>query len=398
MNYLSQESYLAFKPESSIAGAVIPTIMVPLISENIETITNHTPDQRMKGIAWKSNDMLRGFRSHEGEVVVLADPDTLGHFLNMAMYKSGTTGDADGYTHTLVPASPSALPDTYTFEIKKGAHAMRLIGVRVDELKLDFNEGQLQITAKVVAHGQFSVAKLGVATSGSITEIVLDDEYDINPTRGIVAGDKLIVDGTEVTVASIDSDGVTLGVNSVSLTKSAGVSIYLKPLTVSFATLQDPFYFGNVLAGFGADESTATTNATQVGSTPIYDLSITLKNNLFKQNGSNRLDPVQISPKVPEAQVELKQLYTSPTQYQKFLERAKQALTLKFLGKFIKSDFTTQELLTLKFHNIKLVTNKEPLAVGEYINDEQSYEVLYDNTDAKAITCTLVNRTAGSAL
>lgn len=398
MQYLADNAYLAIKPEATAGVAVVPTVMVPLVSESIQTVVNHTPDQRMKGISWKSNDLLRGFRSHEGEVVVLGDPDTLGHFLNMVFSKSGTTGDAtDGYTHTFIAPTPSALPDTYTIEIKKGDHAVRYFGVRIDELKLEFNDGQLQITASIKALGCFQSANLGVTTSGAVTSIVLDDEYDIAPNRGLAVGDIIDVDGVSVTLTSVNSNGIGLGFSSLTIGKSAGVKIYLKPLTVSFATLQDPFYFGNLIAGFGADESTATTNATQASSTPIYDLSITIKTNLFSQNGSNRIDPVLIAPRLPEAQIECKQLFADTTQLNKWLNRSKQAITFKFLGKYIKSDFTTQETFTLKFHNVKLLENGQPLNVGEFIMDEQTFEALYDNTDAKALTCTLLNRTAGTA-
>lgn len=393
MTYLSDNAYLAIKPQSTPDTAVVPTIFIPLVSENIKTVVNHTPDQRMKGINWKANDMLRGFRSHEGEIVVLGDPDTLGHFLNMTFTKGSTTGTADGYTHPFTVGDP----DSYTIEISKGDHVVRYFGVMVDELKLEFEDGQLQITATISAKGQFSTALLGVATSGTVTSMILDDEYDIAPNRGLASGDKLDVGGTEVVLSGApNSDGITLAITSVALTKSAGVQVKLKPQTVSFSTLQDPFYFGNIIAGFGADESTATTNATQASSTPIFDLAITFKNNLFKQNGSNRLDPVTIKPRTREAQIELKQLFETADQRNAWLNRAKQAITLKFMGKFIKSDFTTQESFTLKFHNVKLLENGNPLSVGEFITHEQSFEALYDNSDAKALTMSLVNRSAGT--
>jgi len=398
MQYLSDNAYLAIKAESVAGTAVVPDVFVPLVSESIQTVVNHSPDQRIKGLGWKNSDMLRGFRSHEGEVVVLGDPDTIGHFLNMVFNKSATSGDAtNGYTHTFVATTPSAMPDTYTVEIKKGDHVVRYFGVRVDEMKLEFSDGQLQITASIKAMGAFQSANLGVTSAGAVTSITLDDEYDISPNRGLAVGDKLDCGGVEIVLTSVNSNGIAVGFSSITVGKSAGEKIFLKPLTVTLPTLQDPFYLGNIIAGFGADESTATTNATQSASTPLYDLAITFKNNLFSQNGSNRIDPVLVSPTLTEAQIECKQLFADTTQLNKWLTRAKQAITFKFQGKFIKTDFTTQELLTLKFHNVKLLENGEPLKVGEFIMDEQAFEALYDSVDAKAITCTLVNRTAGTA-
>lgn len=394
MPYLADNSYLAIKAETTAGVAVVPDIFVPLVSESIKTVVNQSVDQRIKGINWKGNDIVRGFRSHEGDIEVLGDADTLGHFLNMVFSKSSTTGNStDGYTHTFVVGTPK----TYTVEIKKGNYSVRYFGVRIDELKLEFEDGQLKLTASVKAMGCFQSANLGVTTSGAVTSVTLDDEYDINPTRGLVVGDKLDIDGVEVTLSSINSNGVSVGFTSTTVGKTAGARVMLKPLSATVPTVQEPLFLGNLLAGFGADESSATTNATQALSTPLYDLSVTLKNNLFSQNGSNRLDPVSISPTIGEAQIECKQLLESADQLNKWLMRTKQAITFLFNGKFIKNDFTTKELLTLKFHNVKSIEDNQPLNVGEFIMDELSYEALYDNVDGKAITCTLVNRTAGSS-
>lgn len=394
MPYLADNSYLAIKPESTAGVAVIPTNFVPLISESIKTIVNHSPDRRMKGIDWKSSDLLRGNRMHEGEVVVLGDPDTLGHFLNMVLLKGSTTGDANGYTHPFTVGNS----DSYTFEIKKGVYVQRYFGVKVDELKLEFSDGQLQITASIKAMGQFSIGSVGVALTGAgMTSLVLDDTYDIAPNRGLVVGDVININGTDVTLTSVSSDGITVGFSSTTITASVGASVYLKPQTASIASLQDPFYFGNLLVGLGADESAATTAAgSRSTATPIYDLSITLKNNLFAQNGSSRIDPVQIVTRTKEAQIAMKQLFENVAQRQKFYERTKQAIVIKAFGKFIKSDFTTQELLTLIFNNVKLLENDNAIEVGELIADTQEFEVLYDTGDAQAMEATLVNRSAGS--
>lgn len=394
MTYLADNAYLAIKPETTAGVAVIPTEFVPLVSEAIKTVVNHSVDRRMKGHDWQGNDLLRGNRSHEGELSVLADPDTLGHILNMVFTKGTTTGDADGYTHPFTVGNG----DSYTFEIKKGMYAQRFFGVHADEVTLEFDEGQLVANMSVKAMGQVGIMSLGVALTGAgMTDIVLDDEYDLNPSRGLVVGDVLVIGSDEVTILTIDADGVTITFASATLTYSVGEAIYLKPQTVIQPSLQDPFYMGNALVGIGADESTATTNAgAKATATPAYDMAITFRNNLFAQNGTSQFDPVTIAPRTREAGVNLSQLFESEAQRQAFLDRAKQAITAIFKGKFIKSDFTTQELLTLKCHKVKLIENDNALEVGEFIKDEQNFAVLYDDTDAKALTVELVNRTAGT--
>lgn len=396
--YLSDNSYLAIGEEATAGTAVIPSNFVPLISADVKTVVNHTADRRMKGIDWKSTGLLRGNRTHEGEIVILGDPDTLGHCLNMVMNKASTSGNGtDGYTHTFNVGAPSS----YTFDIKKGQYVQRYFGVYVNEMKVEFVDGQMQITLSIMAMGQFSVATLGVALTGAgMTAITMDDEYDIAPNRGLVTNDVLAVGltaggYTNVTLTSVNANGIGVGFSSTSLTAAVGKSLYLVPQNPSFATLQDPFYLGNLLAGFGA---TASASATAAGSrstaTVLYDLVITIKNNLFAQNGSNRFDPAQILIGTKEAQVSCKQLFTDNLQRQAWQDRTKQAITLIFLGKFIKTDFTTQEKLTLTLNNVKLVTNDNGIKIGEYIMDDQSFEVNYDTGDSQAMQAVLVNRTA----
>jgi len=395
MNYLADNSYLAIIPEVTAGTPLIPTNFVPLISESIKTNVNYLADQRMKGVAWKSSDLLRGNRVHEGDLVALGDPDTLGHFLNMVMKLGSTTGDADGYTHPFTVGDPQS----YTIEIKKGLYAQRYFGVLIDELKMDFSEGQLQLTSSIKAMGQFSVASVGVALTGAgMTDLILDDQYDISPNRGLVVGDIIVVGGVDVTIATVAADGFTVTFLSTVVTASVGDPVYLKPQTASIASLQDPFYLGNMLVGIGADETAATAaSASRTLATPVYDMSISIKNNLFAQNGSTRFDPVTIVPRTKEAQIALKQLFENVSQRQDFYDKTKQAITISALGKFIKDDFTTQESLTLTFNNVKLMTSDNAIEVGELIADTQEFEVLYDSVDGAAMSASLVNRTAGGS-
>jgi hypothetical protein len=392
--YLADNSYLAIGVETTAGTAVIPDIFVPLVSESMKTNVNHVADRRMKGLNWKANDLLRGNRMHEGEIVVLADPDQMAHFLNMFMVKGTTTGDStDGYTHPFTVGQG----DTYTFEVKKGNFVKRYAGCYIDEVKIGFQDGQMMLTMSVCALAQFSVASLGVALSGSSTSLTLDDAYDINPTRGLVAGDVLVIGSDEVTISTVAANGYDVTFTSTSLTYSVGEPIYLKPLTVSNATLSDPFYLGNTLFGLGADESAASTAAAARNTaTEMYDVEISIKNNLFKQNGSSRFDPVQIIPQTREAQVTVTQLVESEDQMQKWLERVKQAMTMIATGGNINPDFSTQEKLTLKFNNVKLIESEPPLEVGNLIKYVQTFEVLYDNSDAAAMTGEVINKTAGT--
>lgn len=393
--YIGESSYFAIIPESTPGVAIVPTNFVPLVGEDVKTVVNYTPDRRMKGVDWNANGILRGNRTHEGTITVLGDPDTLGHVLNMIMAKGATTGSADGYTHPFTVGTPKS----YTIDIKKGNFIQRFFGVYIDELTFEFKDNQLELSFRVQAMGQFSVATVGIALTGAgMVSLTLDDEYDISPNRGLVVGDVITVGGVDVTLLTVNADGKIVTFASNTITASIGAPVLLKPQAVSFATLQDPFYLGNVLVGIGADETASTTaSGARTTATPIYDLKFTLKNNLFAQNGTNRMDPVQIIPKNKEAQLQLKQLFTGVTQKQAWMDRTKQAITIVMLGKYIKSDFTTQEKLTFKFYNVKLIENNNEIKVGEMIVDDENFEVLYDNVGGNAITADLINRTVGTS-
>ena len=393
--FLSDNAYLAIKPEATAGTAVVPTVFVPLVSETIRTVPNHTPDRRFKGLSWSADDILRGNRMHEGEIVMLADPDNLGHMLNMFFNKGTTTGDAtDGYTHPFLVGDG----DSYTIEIKRGIYAHRLFGVRINELRFDFTDGQLQIKASIKAMGQVSVAKLGVALSGSETTLTLEDSYDLAPNRGLVVGDTIVVGTDELEITSVNSNGLVVGFGSTSLSYSIGEPIYLKPQTASYSGLQDPFYFGNFLVGIGATESAATTAAGAASTaTPVHDLSIIFRNNSLETPRTGRLDPVAILARSRDGEIQFKQLLESENERADFLDRAKQAITIIAKGTHINPDFSTQELLTIKLNNTKMREHNNALTVGEYIVDDKTYDVLYDSGDAQALDIALVNRTAGTA-
>lgn len=349
----------------------------------------------MKGLDWKSNDLLRGNRSHEGDIVILCDPDTLGHVLNMVMSKGTTTGTAPaGFTHPFTVGAPKS----YTMEIKKGLYAQRFYGVFIDKVTLEFADGQMQATLSVKAMGQFSVGSVAVALTGvGMTTLVMDDEYDINPTRGLAVGDILNINGTEATILTVAANGTSVTFASATITAGIGTPVFLKPMTVTQPTLYDPFYFGNLFAGVGIDvASSVTASASRAVATPIYDLKIVINNNLFSQNGSNRMDPVQIFTTTKEAQIELSQIFQNVLQRQSWSDRTKQAMTFVFWGKFLDAAYTIQEKCVMTFNRVKLIEDPNDLKVGELIMDTEKFEVLWDNTDGAAMAISLVNRSAGT--
>lgn len=399
-NYLADKSYLAVKPQTTPTTPIIPTNFVPLISESIRINPNYTVDRRMKGLDWKSDDILKGTKDIEGDIVIHGDPDNLGHLLNMTYAKGTTTGDANvGYTHPFTPGEG----DSYSIEISRGAFAQRIWGARGDNLKLEFQDNKLVATVSIKALGQFYAASLAVALSGASTSIVFSTDSDPRPADGLVVGDIIRIVETagttvDVTLLTINADGKTVTFVSTPITAAVGQPVYLLAQTPSYANVKEPFYFGNTLVGIAATSALAdTAAATKATATPCYNLITNLKNNLLSSPASGSIGPSVIMNQVKEADLEISRLFETPLQWQKWIEYVKQAVTFITTGRFIKTDLTTSELLTVKFHKVKLASNEQPLDVGQYLFDKQKFDALYDSDDAKTIEIGLINRTAGTS-
>lgn len=402
MNFLANNSYLAVKVEATEGVAVRPNVFLPVESFDVKTDRALSADKRMRGVRFKTTGLSEGERSHRGSFKVWGDADVIGYVLNMTLKKGSTTGNGtDGYTHPFTVDDPK----TYTIEVPKGDFAQRFIGVRAETLKLMFEEAKLKLDVAVEAMGQFSSAQLSAAvTGGSTTTLKLNQEYDLQPNRGLVAADQLVIvkasDGTTETVtidtAGVSTDGVTLTLTAAPTASfSIGDRVYLKKQTYSAPTLQAPLKFGDVLIGFGADATAAATAAAaRSTATPVHALSLEFKNNLLKAPTTNYKDPSVIKPQSQECQLEIKQLFATAEQHQAWLATVKQAVVIRILGKIINAGTPTYNYLKITLNKVLLSDNAVPLAVGEYLMNEQKFEACYDETDGQAMAGELVNLTS----
>ncbi len=394
-NYRSEKSYLAVKVQSAATTPVIPNFFIPLISESIRLKPNIEADRRMKGISWKADDMIKGARQIEGMLKVFGGPETIGHILNMCYEKGNTTGDADGYTHPFTPGEAKS----YCIEISRGIYAERIFGAKADNLKLSFEDNKLVAEVSVKALGKFYCASLAVALTGAgMTSAVLKTDSDLRPADGLVIGDVINVGGVDVTLTSVNANGTTVGFASTAITAAVGDPLYLKAQAPSYGANDEPLYLSNALVGISDTSANAdTAAATKATATPCYELSTELKNNLLDAPASGSYGPAALLGQTREAQAEVSRLFETPIQYQKWIEKVKQAMTWIITGRYIKSDLSTSEKLTIKFHNIKMTDNEEPLEVGQYLFDKQKFEALYDTGESKSIEISLINRTAGTS-
>jgi len=396
MNFLGDKSYVALKPQSVATTPVIPTNFFGLVSESIRVNPNFEADRRMKGNDWKSDEILKGSRTIEGDLVLLGDVEALGHLLNMVYAKGSTSGNGtDGYTHPFLPGDGKS----YTIEIPRGNYAQRIYGARGSNLKFEYENNKLKCTVSIKALGQFYGASLAVALTGAAqTTAVLSTEYDERPTDGLVVGDTIIVGGVEVVLTSVNANGTTLGFASTAITAAVGDALFLKAQTYSPGTFREPLYMGQTLVGLGADIAAATIAAgARATATPCYQIVSNLKNNLLDAPASNFNGPAVLLNQTKEADLNLKTLFETPGAFQQWIEAAKRAVTIVVTGKAIKTDLTTFELLSIKYHKVKRLTNENAVEKGAYIYDDQKFEALYDNGDAQSIEISIVNRTAAAS-
>lgn len=398
MNYLSDKSYLAIGLQSAALTAVKPTVFVPLIEEDMKVEPKNERVKQIVGLEWASNKILQGERELGGSITIQADPDSLGHILNMTLQKDTSTGSAPvGYTHPFLFDEAKY----YTIEIVKGNAVHRFVGCRISKLELSFQDSYLVAKFDVIARAAFTVGTLKTALTGAgMVAVEFGEEYDPEPCLGLVATDVIQVqedDGTmvDVTVATVAAGNKSITCGATEVTASVGALISLKPQTPSYAALQRPFRFGQVLVGFGADQTAADANvASYALATPVDDFKLVIDRNLTRRKASGKNDALTLTGN-PDGEFTVKKLFDSAEQQQQFLDIAKKAVSILFTGDLIATTYYSS--LEIKLHNIKALKHDNKLEKGEYVYDETTFVTEYDDDDALAIEVTLVNKTAGAS-
>ena len=397
MNYVSDKMHMAIGLQPDALTAVVPDIFVPLMDEDMKVDPKNERVKQIVGIDWASNKMLQGEREAGGSITIQADPDNLGHFLNMTIKKGTSSGSAGaGYTH------PFTVDDAnyYTIEIVKGNAVQRFIGCQIGKLEFSFDGGYLVLKAEVIARGAFSTGTLKTALTGAgMVAVVFDELYDPEPCNGLVTGDIIQVqkaDGTfvDVTVATVAANKKSITCAATDATASIGALISLKQQTPSYETLQRPFKFGQCLVGFGANQTAADANvASYALATPVDEFSVVIDRNMNRRRASGKNDALTlVGPS--DGEFTVKKLFETAAQQQQWMNISKKACSILFTGDNIATSYYSS--LAIKLHNIKPNKHDNKLKKGEFIYDETSFNVEYDDTDGKAIEVTLINKTIGT--
>ena len=389
------KGYLAVKPQAAANTPITPTIFLPYITDSVVTNQNFERDMRLFGIDWLGLGLLRGSKEHSGNIELYADPFSLGHILNMASKKGVTTDDSGTpkvYTHPFTAEDS----DLYTIEFSVGGYyTRRYYDVRVGTLDFTVENGRVKVIAGIQAGGEWSVRNLKTALTGAVTELTFDQSYSNNPSKGLVAGDKIIIGSTELTLLTVSVDLQSVTFTSTSITASAGDPIYLKCQTPSYTDKRPVLQFENMIIGSGATAATALTNATCAAQTQVNEISFNFNNNISADPLSgDSCGPRNIQATVKQASLIIKRLFSNITQVQKWINAEKQAFVIRMYGTLGNS--TTKEEIRVTINNARLITNNNPINQGDFVFDQQEFAVLYDEGEAQAVKFDLLNLEDGT--
>lgn len=378
--------YFAFRKEAVkgiVAGA--PNVFLPLYTESMQTNTNFVAQQPIYGGKHITYATLQGQRDHQGDLTVLAEPNTTAHLLNMLATKGSTTG-ADPYTHPY-DFSATSNPKSYTVDISLGNVVKRFWGFELSSLSPDFNDNEIRWAIKASALGSFQARTI---ESIDTTEIVLDTKYDPNPTLGLFTGDLVRIykksDGTvlDTTVASV-TDGTTVVLGASAAAFAAGDIIHLRPATPSFALLPT-FLWAKMQFHFGADASAAlSAPQTRIESGSTFEIM-----HPFEDDGGSKrsggFDPASLVRLASDGTLTIKKYLDTPEDIQAWSDLDKRALVIRMLS----GDENQYECRVI-FYNLTLDEASASIESNSVVYATETPKINYDPSAGKAVSITAIN-------
>lgn len=383
--------YAAIKKESTPGTAVTPDVYTPYYKQSVATDFHVMEDMPVYGNRFKKFQHLRGTRSHGGQIVVMAEPDTAGYWLDMLLNRSATSG-AGPYTHTF-GLSNTTLPNSYTLDISLGSQVVRYMGVQASNLNVAWEDEKMQFEIDVSALKSFHGREIASVSGSGPYTVVLKTDYDPSPTDGLVVSDLIqfqLANGTTVnaTVASIV--GVTSFTCVANPTVSAGDMVVLRPATPSLS-IKTPFLWGKTQFFFAADAAAAATaSATSSNQTrlePGTELSIMYE--FEDDEGSKRsgsFDPASLIRTVGDYSFKIKKYFDTADDFKKWNALTKQALVM-----IAYSGSTNQYQLKVTLNNMTSKTGSVETESGATEYQEIEMGGNYDTSDGAGMTVVAIN-------
>lgn len=381
MERLSNLGYCMIKKEAPKGTAVIPTTGLPLYSETLSTNLNFDSSEEIIGIKAAIHHSYMGQRDYTGQLVMLAEPNTMGLIFDMLLTHTGVTGSGP-YTHTYA-LSPTTNPNSYTVDILRGQVPYRYVGLEASSAALSYDKNKGVLTVGVSARGCFSAAKI---TNVATNVLTLDTTFGSNPTNGLVTGDNVTLylsGGTTVNTTISSLTATTVTVTSAG-SAAAGDTLCLRALTPALSLL-DPVMWARSEYRFGVDAATALTNT----HTPIepgsggWTITHSFKDNKGEKR-SGSFDPASLIRTTGNAEIKTTQFFDSPNSERDFLLMTKNALVARH---FVGSNYEVRVTL----NDLRAADKPNGIKAGEVIYDKFSWVSNYNDTDGQMFGVSIVN-------
>lgn len=287
-------------------------------------------------------------------------------------------------------------PNSYTLDVSLGSQVYRYWGVQANKVVPNWQGDEMQLEVGVSALGAFQGRSIATVVTTTLT---LDTSYDPAPNKGLVVGDLVRiekVDGSstlDTTIATVNSDGITVTLAASAAAFAAGDMIVLRPATPSLSVLT-PFLWPKTQYFFSADAATAlTSSATPSNQTRLEQgVSLDIMHDFASDDGSGRsgsFDPASLIRTRGDYSFKIKQFFDTPADLKSWLNLTKKACVMRAY-----SGANNQYEFRVTMNNLKLKTENMPTASDEVIYQEQEFATSYDPTDGVGITVTINNANA----
>jgi hypothetical protein len=376
------KGYIALKKQVDANTPATPTVYCPYYSQGVTTDPHFMSDEPIYGRRFKRLQTLQAIRSHGGQVVVMAEPDSAPLWHDMTMAQVGSDATNNPIFRYDFGESITVDPIYYTMDISYGSYVERFWGVGAEKITYGWNGEKMQYTLDTAGLGSFNGREVA---SISTTAVTLKTDYDPAPTKGLVVNDlvKIIkADGTTTnfTVSAVTSDTVvTLSATAAAF--AAGDMLVLRPAspTLSFKT---PFLWPRTQFYFAADAATALTNSSTTTNQQRLDVGteISIMNSFDNAEGTKRsgaFDPASLPRTVYDAEIKIKTFLDNPEKIKDWNALRKKAMIMRcFSG--------TGYEMRVTVNNMVALTNDHPTESMAIIYHEFAYQPNFDTTDNQA--------------
>lgn len=384
---LGNLGYFAFIKEAAKGTPLTPTNFLPIYSETLTTNANKQTQRPIYGGKFGTYGILPGQRDHQGDLSVLAEPNTTAQLAEFLLTHESSTG-TDPATHVL-GFSKSTNPDSATVDISLGNVVKRFFGVQFSSFTPDWSANELRHKIKASALGSFQSATIKTVTTTTVT---LETKYDPRPTKGLVVGDlvRIFKESTgatlDTTIATVNADGVTITLGASAAAFAAGDILHLRPVTTPNFDLLDTFLWAKTQFRFGANAAAAlaaTHTPVEQGST--FEILHPFKEDAGEKR-SGSFDPAALVRLAGDASLQIKKFFDTPEDVQDYNDMTKRACVIRhFAGD------NNQYEYRIAYHNLTVDTPVANVVADEINYATQNLLVSQDATDGKAVTLTVIN-------